>query len=90
MNNFLADLLGLINGVLALIVVLLGAGAGAYYGQDQINFVFNPVGAVLGACLGVLVASIVFGTLAILISIRRELRQLNRSLLRGPNEPNFR
>ena len=35
MNNFLADLLGLINGVLALIVVLLGAGAGAYYGQDQ-------------------------------------------------------
>jgi prepilin signal peptidase PulO-like enzyme (type II secretory pathway) len=82
MNNFLADLLGLINGFLALIVIFVGTLIGAFYDPSQVSAEFNLVGAVLGALAGFGVAAVIFGTLAILISIRRELKLLNRNLAR--------
>lgn len=79
MNKLLADAIGALNGVLAIGLVLaggvIGAGAGALGGRD-----FSSAGFLVGGLMGALVAVLVCGGLALLISIRDELRTMRLAL----------
>ena len=73
MNKFLADSLGWLNAVLAIVIVLAGWALGLLGTQDF-------WGAIVGAVGGFLVAVLICGVLAVLISIHNELKAIHIKL----------
>ena len=76
MNHFLVSVLGYVNGAIAVLIVLAGmyiGGNGAVSG--------NPNdGAAIGFVLGLGVAAVVCGLLAIAISIEKSLKHIAEKL----------
>jgi hypothetical protein len=73
MNNFLAKTLSSINALIAVAIVAvstLSGGTAAVAQGGSANFV---VGAIFGAIAGVVVASLICGTIAFLTLIERHL-----------------
>lgn len=69
-NKFLSDILGSLNSAIAMLIILVGMIAGGYA-------ISNPVlGAMVGGGLGLLVATLFCGFLALVIDMRSALRQL--------------
>ena len=81
MNNILADILGVLNGIVAIITIAAGALVGGFYGENHLQF--NIFTSLIGGLAGLLFATIIFGGLAVLICIRNELRKLNRGKKRN-------
>ena len=76
MNHFLVSVLGFLNGALAVAIILVGAGTGASLWTSA-----NPAnqdlgGAVIGGFVGLIVAAVVCGLLAIAISIEKSLKNV--------------
>jgi hypothetical protein len=71
MNTFLANIVGFLNGVLALFFII----GGAVIGYD-LNYQLEGMGLVFGLVIGFILAIVVCGVLAIFISMRNELTQI--------------
>lgn len=73
MNRFLASALGFLNGVVAVIILLICPIIGGRIGADwgEIGF-----GFLLGSVIGVIIAVVVCGFIALLIDIRNILVKL--------------
>lgn len=71
MNTFLANIVGFLNGVLALFFII----GGAVIGYD-LNYQLEGMGLVFGLVIGLILAIVVCGVLAIFISMRNELTQI--------------
>lgn len=85
MNKLLASSLAVLNGALAVIIVLVGSLSGFGYGSwfglvFGVQHDWGPLGGMLGGIIGAFVAVIVCGTLALLIDIRNELAQIRKAL----------
>ncbi len=72
MNKLLANLVSGLNAVFAVLIVTVCAIAGAVSNEG--------IGAILGIMLGLFLAALVCGTIAIFISIRDELVSIGKSL----------
>jgi hypothetical protein len=77
MNRLLSGTVGILNGLLAIILVIGGAVIGT-------AFIHAVVGFVLGGIIGLILAAIICGFLALLIEIRSELVRI-REVLEGSN-----
>ena len=85
MNKFLASSLAVLNGMLAVIIILVSSLLGFGYGSWSgllfgVQGDLGPLGGVLGGIIGVFVAVIVCGTLALFIDMRNELAQIRKAL----------
>lgn len=85
MNKFLASSLAVLNGMLAVIAILVSALLGFGYGSWSgllfgVQRDLGPLGGVLGGIIGVFVAVIVCGTLGLLIDIRNELAHIRKAV----------
>jgi hypothetical protein len=78
MNAFLAGIVGVLNGLLALLIIL----GVAVIGADQVGG--GGVGLFLGLIVGIISAGVVCGLLAIFIEIRRELVKIRIALTERP------
>lgn len=79
MNAFLANAIGALNTLVALALIIAGAGIGA----STAGVMGGEVGAIglfMGAVGGAIVAVLVCGSLALLIGIRDELKEIRRAL----------
>ena len=74
MNTFLANIVGFLNGFLALFFIIGGAVIGDSY------YILEGMGLVLGLVIGLILAIVVCGVLAIFITMRNELTQIRRLL----------
>lgn len=87
MNRLLAQSLNALNGVIAVLIVIIGAAAG-FYGTMG-----SPVGLILGGIAGFLVAVLACGVIAYLALIERHLARLagnGESATRAPpRDPSF-
>ena len=72
MNSLLANTIGVLNGLLALFFVIVGA----LIGQSQLE----GMGLIVGLVLGFILAVVVCGILAIFISMRDELIEIRKLL----------
>jgi hypothetical protein len=81
MNKFLAEILGFLNGLLALLIILSGAAIGVTQvggsGAGLFGLFFGLIG-------GIVTAGIVCGLLAIFIEIRSELIKIRIELTERP------
>lgn len=85
MNHFLVSVLGVLNGVFAITIILFWTFLGGYgfsvnqaFDLDQATQLppFDLDGGVLGAVLGLGIAAVVCGLLAIAISIEKSLKNI--------------
>ena len=76
MNHFLVSVLGYVNGALAVAIILIGADIGGNLG----------VGGITGGLLGLGVAAVVCGLLAIAISIEKSLKHIAEKMPRSETE----
>ena len=74
MNKFLADALSSVNAFIACIIIIAPGVAAAVNGGEPIDFV-------IGCLAGLVLAILVCGTLALLISIKDLLVLANKSLI---------
>jgi hypothetical protein len=73
MNHFMVSVLGYVNGALAITIILTGATMGnALFSAQHVS----AGGTVLGGLLGLGVAAVVCGLLAIAISIEKSLKHI--------------
>jgi uncharacterized membrane protein len=79
MNRILARAVGLLNGLLAIIIILVGAILGAVS-------IHNVVGFVVGGILGFIAAVIMCGVIALAIEIDSELIRIRETLERSDRE----
>lgn len=79
MNRLVAGAVGLLNGLLALILVVTGAIVGTAF--------IHTAGFILGGLLGLLLAAIICGFLALVIEIRSELVRIREALERTNPPP---
>ena len=73
MNRFLFDTLTFLNGFIAVVIIVISAGAGwfnPYFESTQV------VGVVLGALAGITTAALICGTIAFLALIERHMRTI--------------
>jgi hypothetical protein len=75
MNHFLVSVLGIMNGALALAIVVIFTVLGDSWGS-RVEATQSHVGALFGLIVGLAVAVIVCGLLAIAISIEKSLKHL--------------
>jgi type IV secretory pathway VirB2 component (pilin) len=75
MNKILSDLLGYLNGAIAVLIIIGATFAGTMFGGEPSFF-----GAIVGWIVGIFIAILTCGLLAILISIRDELKAINKNL----------
>ena len=73
-NRFLARILGGLNAILAIVIILAGIGWGLQFSDSE------PKGLFFGFLGGTIIATLVCGTIAIFISIRQEVEDLNKKL----------
>ena len=74
MNHFLVSVLGIVNGSIAIgIIVLFTTLGGQWWSPGQPS---PTEGNILGAILGLVIAALVCGLLAIAISIEKSLKQI--------------
>jgi hypothetical protein len=71
MNRFLANAVGFLNALVAIIIIVVGAVAGAKYGDFYL---------VIGAVIGLAAAILICGLLALAVDIRNELVQIRKAL----------
>ena len=76
MNQLMAELLGLINGVLAITIIGISI-LGGFYSLLSGNGIFSFIFVILA---GVVIASLVCGLIAILISIKDDLDEIKKKL----------
>jgi membrane associated rhomboid family serine protease len=74
MNKVLAAAIRFLNGVIAIILVIVGAVVGAAFPQG------SPIYALIGAIVGFVVALLACGLLALFIEIRTELIKIREVL----------
>lgn len=82
MNRFLAVSLGYLNGLLAVLTVI----GGVAFGAVSLHNIDPVLGLILGGILGFIVAVIVYGGLALLIQMHRELIGIREALQRRQRE----
>lgn len=82
MNGFLARILGYMNAFIALFLIVGGGAVGSQF-DDK----FSGGGLVVDLIVGVILAAIICGVLAIFISMRRELLVIRRLLEERLIEP---
>jgi hypothetical protein len=75
MNHFLVSVLGIINGALAVAIVVIFTVLGDSWGS-RVEATQSHAGALFGLIVGLVVAVIVCGLLAIAISIEKSLKHL--------------
>ena len=87
MNRLLATTVGFLNGLLALILIIGGAAIGHYLNDQLVNYgvQVSNYGGVFGFFIGVMLAIIICGWLAIFISMRNELIEIRRLLTSAIN-----
>lgn len=73
MNKFLADALSSVNALIAVLIILAPGIASAVAGG-------NPLAFVVGCLLGLILAILICGTLALLLNIRDEIVLANTYL----------
>ncbi len=73
MNKFLADALSSVNALIAVLITLVPGIAAAVAGG-------NPLAFVVGCLLGLILAILICGTLALLLNIRDEIVLANTYL----------
>ena len=73
-NAMLASMLSAINALLALAIILGGAGLGWSYAGEQ--GYSSGIGLVAGLAVGLLVAVMVCGLLAVLLDIRAGIKEM--------------
>ncbi len=79
MNNFLASIMGFLNGFMALLFIVSGALIG-----QQMDANLGGNGLVAGLAIGLGLAVIFCGILAIFISMRGELVEIRKLLGSSP------
>ena len=80
MNSLLASIVGFLNGFLALLFIIGGAIIGDEYDPLLEGFGLEGLGLPLGLIIGVILAIVVCGILAIFVSMRNELMAIRRLL----------
>ena len=75
MNKFLANALSSVNAFIAVVIIFVPGIAAATFGGW-----FNPLFLILGCLVGLILAILICGTLALLINIKDELVLANQSL----------
>jgi len=78
-NTLLANAVGFLNGLFALVLIFGGAIVGDYAEREGV-FPVGMNGAILGLVIGFIVAIVVCGLLAVFISMRNELVSIRRIL----------
>ena len=73
MNKFLANSLSSVNAFIAVVIIFVPGIAAAVNGG-------SPLGFIVGCLVGVILAILICGSLALLISIKDELVLANQSL----------
>jgi hypothetical protein len=102
-NKLLAETISILNGFLALLTIVAGGLIGmalglpaiqAYARLSGLTYKQSPghaeaVGAICGLVIGFLVAVLIYGLLALLIQIHRELKGIRQELMdaRPPQMP---
>jgi hypothetical protein len=95
MNKLLAETVSILNGFLALLTIVSGGVIGRYLGPPAIQLfaqlnglVYNQsqdhakaVGIICGLVIGFFVAVLVYGLLALLIQMHRELKVIRQELI---------
>jgi hypothetical protein len=84
-NAVLASILSAINALLALGIVIAGAGFGSVWANT--NGYSEGVGIALGLVVGLLVAVMVCGLLAVLLDIRAGIKEMTHLLKRHELPP---
>lgn len=87
MNHFLVKVLGIINGAIAIAIVIFFAilgGHGMSFSQlsqtgEQLP-PFSLAGSIFGAIIGLVIAALVCGLLAVAISVEKSLKHIATKL----------
>lgn len=79
MNRLLAGTVRFLNGLLAIVLVVAGAVVGSVY--------VHAVGFIAGGILGLILAAIICGFLALVIEIRSEIVRIREALERSNPRP---
>ena len=82
MNILLAKVLGILNGLLALLIIFLFALAGIYSADESTANIFYWM---IRMAAGLLVATLISGLIAVFISINKGIEDLNKGI-EGLNE----
>ena len=77
MNSLLAKVLGILNGLLALLIIFIFTLAYIYYADESTANIFNWM-AWMAA--GLLVATLICGLIAVFISINKGIEDLNKGV----------
>lgn len=73
MNRLLADTLSFLNGLIAVVIIVAGGGIGYF----SVTFAGQrPLGLLIGALIGLVVAAFVCGAIAYLALIEAHLRKI--------------
>ena len=94
MNKLLAETVAILNGLLAVLLIVVGGIAGKYMGPYWVQLYAQPnglayagsqsqaeaVGIICGLILGFLLAVLMCGLLALLVQMHRELKSIRRQL----------
>jgi hypothetical protein len=80
MNSFLAKSLASINVVLAVLIFVVMTISGATTGMNYGGAGMLVVGTVFGGVCGLVIASLVCGTIAVLTLVERHLNAISHSL----------
>lgn len=89
MNRLLANILGILNIVFAVMIILAGVSAG-WNGMLDAQFgtpLPQPLGALIGGLVGLLVAAVVCGLVACIVDMRRSLSDIVDLELQGGPRP---
>lgn len=105
MNKLLAETVSILNGFLALLTIVAGGLIGKQLGPPAIQLyaqlnglVYNQsrdhaeaAGLIYGLIIGFFMAVLIYGLLALLIQMHRELKGIRRELMdpRPPQMPNL-
>ena len=79
MNKFLSKALPVVNAIIAVLITYLGGTAGAAF-ADITGAATIGIGAIVGLFLGLVLAILICGIVALFINIRDEIILANKSL----------